>query len=279
MEQRNTQVIYGRTLMLNEFDIDKKKIALSFSKAATSYDAYSGLQKMVADKLLKKLSPGGNKISVLDLGCGTGYCLRGLKELYPQMELYALDLAAGMLTKAKSKTSSLQAVNFVCGDGESLPFVDESFDLIISSLVIQWCSDLEAVFCEIKRVLSPGGECFIGTFAPKTLYELKSAWSKVDNCVHVNQFVPAGELEKAIKLQDFGVFNIEQKNTVLYYDKLQELTRELKAVGAHNMNKGQVRGLMGKKAIEKFNLGYEAFRNAKGKLPATYEIYYIQLSA
>jgi malonyl-CoA O-methyltransferase len=60
----------------------------------------------------------------------------------------------------------------------------------------------------------------------------------------------------------------------LRYQKLGQLTGELKAIGAHNMNAGRPKGLMGKKTYQQLHAGYEVFREDTGKLPATYQVLY-----
>ena len=56
-----------------EFKIEKKRIARSFSQAASSYDSHASLQRSVADRLLRQLKPDAEcRIRVLDLGSGTG---------------------------------------------------------------------------------------------------------------------------------------------------------------------------------------------------------------
>ena len=51
--------------------------------------------------------------------------------------------------------------------------------------------------------------------------------------------------------------------------------RDLKAIGAHNVNAGRARGLTGKSRLTRMIAAYEAFRR-DGRLPATYEIVYGQ---
>jgi ubiquinone/menaquinone biosynthesis C-methylase UbiE len=48
-------------------------------------------------------------------------------------------------------------VEFVLGEVEALPFVDEAFDVVISNGVIDLLPDKDAVFAEVHRALAPGG--------------------------------------------------------------------------------------------------------------------------
>ena len=82
---------------------DKRQVAASFSRAATSYDAVAELQRMVGNALIERL-PGELKPALwLDLGCGTGHFSRVLGSRFPTGDGVALDIAEGMLVR---KTSS-----------------------------------------------------------------------------------------------------------------------------------------------------------------------------
>jgi arsenite methyltransferase len=63
-----------------------------------------------------------------------------------------------MLAKARASSVELDAdnVDFVEGEAESLPFADETFDVVISNGVIDLIPDKDAVFDELFRVLKPG---------------------------------------------------------------------------------------------------------------------------
>ncbi|MEY8264264.1 MAG: methyltransferase domain-containing protein, partial [Bermanella sp.] len=82
--------------------IAKDAIAKSFSKAASEYDEYARIQHVLAHELLT-LCPRQDKKNVLDLGCGTGYCLPALQEIYPRAHITGGDLAVGMLQHAQSQ--------------------------------------------------------------------------------------------------------------------------------------------------------------------------------
>lgn len=96
--------------------------------------------------------------SVLDLGCGTGAMFPSLCER--DLDLHAVDPDPHMRKRAKRRASELDceiAINE--GTAESLPYPDDYFDGVVSSLVLCSVSDVDASVAEITRVLSPGGEC------------------------------------------------------------------------------------------------------------------------
>jgi malonyl-CoA O-methyltransferase len=106
------------------------------------------------------------------------------------------------------------------------------------------------------------------------LAELKSAWQSVDGYVHVNQFMSALYWRQIITAANLSISSLVVNSHSLRYQKLGQLTGELKAIGAHNMNAGRPKGLMGKKTYQQLHAGYEVFRDDTGKLPATYQVLY-----
>jgi malonyl-CoA O-methyltransferase len=221
------------------------------------------------------LLPESSPELVLDLGCGTGFFSRHLRETFPQAKVVGLDLAEGM---AQHASQHQQADNWLCGDAENLPLKDQCVDIIFSSLAIQWCEDNNALFAEVFRVLKPGGHFVFSTLGPNTLFELRDAWSAVDNYVHVNRFVEKSVIGSAVATSGFSEQALKdgllEEMIVLEYENLKQLTRELKSLGAHNVNNGRQTGLTGKQRIRGLIDAYEQRRNANNKLPASYQTWY-----
>jgi arsenite methyltransferase len=106
---------------------------------------------------LGSLAPGER---VLDLGSGAGTdSLVAAQMVAPDGHVTGIDMTPEMLGRARAAAGELAAANveFVQGEVESLPFEDESFDVVISNGVIDLVPDKDAVFSEIQRVLKPGG--------------------------------------------------------------------------------------------------------------------------
>ncbi len=255
--------------------LNKKKVAQSFSRAAATYDSVAQLQRDIGKQLFAQLPDNlPAQSSVLDLGSGTGFFTRQLAAKYPESQIMGLDIAEGMLRYAAEQSDE---ISWLCSDAELLPIADNSVDIIFSSLAIQWCNNLLQLIAELSRVLKPNGRLHIATLGSQTLHELKSAWQQVDNYVHVNRFQSQQALVAAINSSQLILDDIQQANRILYYDHLNELTRELKALGAHNINSGKAEGLTGRSRLLAFKVAYESFRSPQG-LPATYDVIYLQAS-
>jgi len=249
---------------------DKRQVAASFSRAAKSYDSVAELQRAVGNALLARLPPTLLPERWLDLGSGTGHFSRALAALYPQAEGLAVDIAEGMLRHAESLGG---AHHHVVGDAERLPLADGSCDLLFSSLAVQWCSDFAAVLSEAHRVLKPGGVMAFASLCDGTLFELRDSWRSVDGSVHVNRFRPLARYRQLCENAALETSALEVVPHVLHYDDVRDLTHELKALGAHNINPGRPGGLTGRQRIKGLIDAYEGFRQPAG-LPATYQVVY-----
>ena len=256
---------------LSDARLNKQQVADSFSRAANSYDAAASLQRKVADRVVEMIPADIAPQNTLDVGCGTGYLYAAVRQRYPNTQLTALDLAPGMLAYAQSHRPV--ADRWLCGDAEALPLPDNSVDLVICSLTYQWCEQPQQWGAELQRVLKPGGVAVFSTFGPETLKELRSAWQAVDDQVHVNNFVSVEQLQQ--QLQAVGLqCQLTTETLCPGYDDLKTLMQELKAIGAHNVNRGRPGGLTGRQRIRALVDAYEQFRDSYGRLPATYEVVY-----
>ena len=106
---------------------------------------------------LERLQPGER---VLDVGSGAGTdSLVAAQMVGASGRVTGIDMTPEMLEKARRSAEAMGAANveFVEGEAETLPFPDESFDVVISNGVIDLVPDKDAVFGEIFRVLEPGG--------------------------------------------------------------------------------------------------------------------------
>lgn len=249
---------------------DKRRVAASFSRAAASYDAVAELQRTVGSALIDYLPADLQPSRWLDLGAGTGYFSRILASRFSTGEGVALDIAEGMLRHARPQGG---AAAYIAGDAECLPLREASVDLIFSSLALQWCDDFPAVLSEAKRVLRPGGVLAFTSLCCGTLQELRDSWQAVDGFAHVNRFRSIEAYQQLCAASGLRLDRLVVEPIVLHFAELRQLTHELKALGAHNLNPGRPGGLTGRARIRALIDAYEQFRTPGG-LPATYQVVY-----
>ncbi len=147
---------------------------------------------------------------VLEIGVGTGLSI----PFYPPVdELVATDPAEPMLRRARRRAAQTgRDVTLVEAPAERLPFEDDSFDTVVSMLVLCTVSDQQRALQEIRRVLRPGGQLLLSEHVrakdPKRARwqdRLEGAWGVVANGCHPNR-----RTLDAIRDAGFDVNEVEQ---------------------------------------------------------------------
>ena len=108
---------------------------------------------------------------ILDLGCGTGTLAIMVKAAQPQAEVVGLDADPEILALARSKAEAAGAeVRFDEGLSTELPYEDESFDRVLSTLFFHHLTGLDKrrTAGEMARVLLPGGELHVADWGRPT---------------------------------------------------------------------------------------------------------------
>jgi len=253
---------------------DQQRIRKAFDNAAESYDQAAVLQKEVCKRLLEKLDVVNLSPEwILDAGTGTGEAVKPLQRKYKKSELVLFDLSESMLQKAVKQGAFLRKPHQVCGNIESLPFADRSFDLLFSNLAMQWCNDLGAALTEFKRVLKPGALLQFATFGPDTLKELRASWKKVDEAVHVNSFIDMHDIGDGLLQAGFAEPVMESEIITVNYKEVDTLMQDLRDIGANVTANGHRQGLLTRNMLKQLHEAYETYRQ-NDVLPATYEIVY-----
>ena len=141
---------------------------------ATDYDGIAGRYAAEIDSrpwnalyerpTTLSMLPAVSNIDVLDAGCGHGWFADWL--VRHGARVVAVDRSAAMVALAQQRLGDRARV--IQGDVSDLrdTLADETFDLVLSSLVLHYVADLSAVFAECARLLRPGGALVFSTHHP-----------------------------------------------------------------------------------------------------------------
>jgi len=115
---------------------------------------------------------------VLDVGCGTGILSMVLMERGAK-KVVCGDMSGNMLEQCRKKAADkgydVDQMEFRELDSESLPFGDSTFDVVVSSMLLELVPDQKKAVAEMVRVVKPGGTLAISTHGPEHYYELIDA--------------------------------------------------------------------------------------------------------
>ena len=256
---------------------DKDKARLSFDRAAHRYDQSARLQQQVAQHLIDLVSDNQPiSTKTLDIGCGTGQVTEAMCRLYPKGEVVGLDFSKRMLEQTRTRLHQHDfTADLVCADAEQLPFQESSFDLIVSSLMLQWSNDLVSTLKSCRNVLRPDGKMIFNTFTEGTLVEVKQSWQQVDQSEHTSNFLTMQDLESTLESVGFSQVEVLYDTITMTYPSVRAMIMEMKQIGASNAHKKRERGLTGKQRFGAFEQAFERYRLASGQYPCTWKLAYI----
>jgi len=161
--------------------------------------------------------------TVLDIGFGTGHCLKRVAESVGQTgKAYGVDISSGMLEvtrKRLDKAGLIDRVELYCGDAASLPYGDNTFDAVFMSFTLELFDtpEIPRLLEEVKRVLKPRGRIGVASMSKENgeplllrLYEwAHRKWPKYIDCrpIYLEQSLrDAGyEIGKKEKVKLFGL--------------------------------------------------------------------------
>lgn len=109
---------------------------------------------------LKRHMPDFQPRRILDMGCTVGHSTLPYKELFPQAEVWGIDVGGPCVRYAHARAAGMGLdVNFAQMNAEETSFPDGHFDLVVSHILLHETSGkaMPRVFAEAHRVLAPGG--------------------------------------------------------------------------------------------------------------------------
>ncbi|XP_047916913.2 arginine-hydroxylase NDUFAF5, mitochondrial isoform X1 [Anser cygnoides] len=213
----------------------------------------------------------------LDVGSGRGYIAQHLtKEIVEK--LIQVDMAENVFKNAVE--SEVPTINIVA-DEEFLPFKEDTFDLVVSSLSLHWVNDLPKAFREIHQVLKPDG-VFIGSmFGGDTLYELRCSLQLAELereggfSPHVSPFTAVSDLGHLLSRTGFNTLTVDTDEIQVNYPGLFEIMEDLQGMGESNCSWNRKPLLHRDTMLAAAAIYREMYGNSDGTVPATFQIFHM----
>lgn len=213
----------------------------------------------------------------LDIGCGRGYIAQHLdKETVGK--IFQTDIAEHALKN--SLETDIPTVN-ILADEEFLPFQENTFDLVVSSLSLHWVNDLPRALEQIHYVLKPDG-VFVGAmFGGDTLYELRCSLQLAETereggfSPHISPFTAVNDLGHLLGRAGFNTLTVDTDEIQVNYPGMFELMEDLKGMGESNCSWNRKALLHRDTMLAAAAVYREMYRNEDGSIPATFQIYHM----
>lgn len=149
---------------------DTHKLASSQYATADNLHARWGLLEYARPRVdihrvgIDRLGLAGGE-EILEVGCGDGSVLVGLRRGGHAGRLVGLEIAEGMFADSVEamERDSLLPIEFLTGSADRLPHPDKSFDVVLAFFMLYHMPDIQKTLSEWKRVLKDGGRLLVAT--------------------------------------------------------------------------------------------------------------------
>ena len=204
----------------------KKKVKHSFDKGADCYDKHSGVQQKISENLLdlffNELKENQEGFSLLDLGCGTGFCSKKISENVSLTKIHLLDISNKMIKKSKIRFKN-QNVFFFQNDFD---FFDnfENYNLIVSNMSLHWSKDFLKLIKKILNSIKKNSILLLSFPNSRSFNNLKTKHHKL-----INDFPNEKKMEELLKNKKFYftmkrmIHELEYKNIMLFFQSLKKI--------------------------------------------------------
>ena len=207
-------------------DTFKKKVKDSFDQRADCYDKYSSIQKEISKNLLdlffNELKKNKERFSLLELGCGTGFCSKKISENVSLTRIHLLDISNKMIKQSKIRFKN-QNVFFFKNDFD---FFDnfENYNLIVSNMSLHWSKDFLKLIKKILNSIRKDSILLLSFPNSRSFNNLKTKHYKL-----INDFPNEKKMEELLKNKKFYftmkrmIHELEYKNIMLFFQSLKKI--------------------------------------------------------
>jgi malonyl-CoA O-methyltransferase len=253
----------------------KQGIRRNFARRAGSYDRHAGVQRFMAQGLLALLGEDVVRAGrILEIGCGTGYLTRMVRQANGAAALVALDLDQALVAAARRRLGPDPRVAWLVADGEA--WEGGGFDLIISNAMFQWLTRPGAALAAYGRSLNPGGVLAFSTLGPQTFQELAAALGQAAVSLKLaappeiaaRKFLEEEAWATLLKQAGFNQVHLSRELVTTTFPSVKVFLKSLQATGATNPQPRPFSPRVFKNLVAAYCANFAH----NGSVPVTYEI-------
>ncbi|XP_038662865.1 arginine-hydroxylase NDUFAF5, mitochondrial isoform X1 [Scyliorhinus canicula] len=263
---------------MNIFDRKMKRRQKNWASSIPGSERYDYLKEEVGSRIVDRVFDIVRTFPVaLDIGCGKGHIAEHLNKDMVQ-KLFQVDIAENVL---KHPVETEIPTYRILADEEFLPFKENTFDLILSSLCLHWVNDLPHAFKLINYSLKPDG-VFIGAMmGGETLYELRCSLQLAELereggfAPHISPFTAVTDLGNLLEQAGFNMLTVDIDEIVVNYPGIFEVMEDLRGMGESNCAWSRKPLLHRDTMLAAAAIYKEMYGNDDGSVPATFQILYM----
>ena len=136
-----------------------------------THEQYSVPRINFPEWVLSRIQWRGDE-QVLDVGSGAGVYYNQLHHDHPSVSYRAVDQSMGMLRLHSAQGAITR------GDAQSLPYADQSFDVVMTNHMLYHVPDIELALSEVRRVLKPNGVLIAATNSIQSMPEFHALFRR-----------------------------------------------------------------------------------------------------
>lgn len=167
----------------------------------------------------------------------------------------------------------------VVAPADALPFRDQSLDLAVSALGLQFVDDLPGVFAQVRRALKPDGLFLAAMLGGDTLTELRQAFAAAESEIdgglspRVAPFADVRDVGGLLQRAGFALPVTDSDRLTVRYGDVFALMRDLRAMGATNPLAGRRRVPLRRATLLRMaEVYHERFADPDGRIRATFQV-------
>ncbi|XP_058236402.1 arginine-hydroxylase NDUFAF5, mitochondrial [Hemibagrus wyckioides] len=264
--------------VISVFDRNMKRKQKTWAATLPDSDKYDYLRDEVGSRVADRIYDIARTFPLaLDVGCGKSHIAQHLsKEVVERLLL--TDISDAPLRQKKQSEIPTQCVMV---DEEFLPFQENTFDLVFSSLSLHWINDLPGALSQIHRVLKPDG-VFVGAMVGgETLYELRCSLQLAELereggfAPHISPYTAVTDLGNLLGQAGFNMLTVDVDEIQVHYPGMFEVLCDLQGMGESNCAWNR-KALLHRDTILAAAAVYkEMYGNEDGSVPATFDILFM----